>query len=127
AAIDHRAMVEARADHAVHTARLDNLEVSAVPVRAARFHIGAHRRHMARACSDLHPPVLQIALNTMARDVLFDDVMAAIADVAKKTPPSIAKLGLEAVLPADAGDHLPAVAPRGAPADALRLENDDTI
>ena len=74
---------------------------------------------------DFHPAVLQIAGDAVLRDTALDDFVTAVANVANELRARFAELLLDRRFAADAADHLAAVAPRCAPADALGFEQHD--
>ena len=127
APVDDAAVVDVRAEHAAHVAGFDDFELGARLVMGHCLIVLAQAAHVARAGGDFHPAGPVVAFDGVLGDALLDDLVAAIADVAHELGAGRAELALDAVLPADAADHLAAVAARRAPADAIGFEHDDRV
>ena len=76
---------------------------------------------------DLNETVLEIAIDTVFLNPLADDVIAAPLQVPDERSDTVAVLLRDLPETAHAVDHLPAVAPGGAPANAVGLDERDRV
>ncbi len=73
--------------------------------------------------SDIEIARFQVAVDTVARDALADDVVSRPAHLPKELLCARAVDAREGLLAGNAADHLPAVATRGAPANLAGLDH----
>ncbi len=108
--VDEAAVISRGAERARHVSGLDELGIGTVALIGHLCHVLADGLHMARPRRNLHPAVLQIAVDVVRLDAALDDVVTDVPDVAQEAFACVAELALDASLAADAADHLAAVA-----------------
>ena len=127
APVDEAAIVPCRAERELRFVLLDEGERVAIARRDLPV-VGLASAAMwrGRAAASIQP-CFRSQLMAYLATRLLNDVVSAVANVANKARARHAELALDRRFPADAGDELAAVAPRGSPADAVRLEENDRI
>ncbi len=122
-AVEHPAVIGARPQPRRDAGAVERLGLGVTVVTGELLGLGVEPGHLSRAAGGVDHAGLQVAGDPMARDEAAHQGLGLLGHVPECARPLHAEARLKPVLVAPlARTHLPAVPPRGPPADALRLE-----